>query len=312
VRVLLTNDDGVDAKGIRAIRAALMTWCPRVVTVAPESDCSGFARKSTFGRPVRVTRVSGGQHPVYRCDGTPTDCVRVGLLGGLAAQADLVVSGINHGANLADDVVYSGTVAAALEAAILGTSAVCLSQQTPTGTFSVNYEEDLAEAGLAYDFGFTAAHGAGLARSVVSARPSEPVVLSVNYPARHASAGSNGGLAGLDAAAGATSVLTRAGRRDYPRMGEPAAADAEWADGEVREMWLFGEPDTVIPDLDGSLGTDIGALKAGLISVTPLSFALELSDLSPGFRSFLGRLTESFPLGNAVASSGGGADRPGS
>jgi len=147
-----------------------------------------------------------------------------------------------------------------------------------------------------------------------SARPSEPVVLSVNYPARLASAGSDGGagLAGLDAAAGAASVLTRAGRRDYPRMGETEAADGEWAEGEVRKMWLFGEPDAVIPDLDGSLGTDIGALKAGLISVTPLSFALELSDLSPGFQSFLGRLTESFPLGDALASSGGGADGPGS
>jgi len=309
---LLTNDDGVDAGGIRAVRAALTTWCPRVVTVAPETDCSGFARKSTFGRPVGVTQVSGGQHPVYRCDGTPTDCVRVGLLGGLAARADLVVSGINHGANLADDVVYSGTVAAGLEAAILGTSAICLSQQTPTGTFSVNYEEDLDEAGLMYDVGFAAAHGAGLAKSVVSARPSEPVVLSVNYPAGYASAGSVGGVARLDAAAGAASVLTRAGRRDYPRMGETEAAEGEWADGEVRKMWLFGEPDAVIPDLDGSLGTDIGALKAGLISVTPLSFALEVSDLSPGFRSFLGRLTESFPLGNALASSAGGADGPGS
>ena len=88
--------------------------------------------------------------------------MRVGLLGGLAAGADLVVSGINHGANLADDVNYSGTVGAGLEAAILGTPSVCLSQQTPPGSFSVNYQEDLAASGLAYDFGFAARHGADL------------------------------------------------------------------------------------------------------------------------------------------------------
>ncbi len=291
MRVLLTNDDGVDAAGLLAVRAALTTWCSSVVAIAPESDCSGFARKCTFSRPVAVTRVAGGQHPVYSCDGTPTDCVRVGLLGGLAAGADVVVSGINHGSNLADDVVYSGTVAAGLEAAILGTPAVSLSQQTPTGSFSVNYKEDLESAGLAYDFGFAAAHGAALARAVVGARPAEPVVLSVNYPALYTG--------------GAASVLTRAGRRDYPREDDLGAC--EWADGEVRRMWLFGEPDAFIPELDESLGTDIGALKAGRISVTPLSFAVELSDLSQPFQSFLARLAEAFPIRNALAVGAGGA-----
>ncbi len=281
MRVLLTNDDGVDAEGILAIRAALASSCESVVTIAPEADCSGFARKCTFSRPVGVTRVAGGRHPVYRCDGTPTDCVRVGLLGGLAAAADLVVSGINHGANLADDVTYSGTVGAGLEAAILGTPAICLSQQTPTGSFSVNYQEDLETAGLAYDFSFAAAHGASLARSVVQARPVEPVVLSVNYPARYA---------------GAKSVLTRAGRRNYPR-----APETEWADGDAVWLYLFGEPDEIIPEADGSLGTDIGALRAGHVSVTPLSFAVELSDLSPGFQSFIARLTETFPLGSSAS-----------
>jgi 5'-nucleotidase len=280
VRILLTNDDGVDAEGVLAIRAALTGFCASVITIAPEADCSGFARKCTFSRPVGVTRVTGGQHPVYRCDGTPTDCVRVGLLGGLAAGAGLVVSGINHGANLADDVTYSGTVGAGLEAAILGTAAVCLSQQTPTGSFSVNYQEDLAASGLAYDFSFAARHGAALAQSVIAAGPDEPVVLSVNYPAARTED---------------TSVLTRPGRRAYPRASVP-----DWAgDSDVHWLYLFGEPDEIIPDADASFGTDIGALRAGRVSVTPLSFAVELGDLSPGFRSFLARLTESFPLGSA-------------
>lgn len=277
-RVLLTNDDGVDAEGILAVRAALAECCDSVITVAPEADCSGFARRCTFSRPVAVTRVSGGPHPVYRCDGTPTDCVRAGLLGGLASRADLVVSGINHGANLAEDVVYSGTVAAALEAAVLGTPAICLSQQTPTGSFSVNYHEPRA---VHYDFGFAAAHGACLARSVIGARPGEPVVLSVNYPARPG---------------GAASVLTRPGRRAYPQAAVP-----EWAgDGDVRRLWLFGEPNEVIPDADASPGTDIGAVRAGHISVTPLSFAIDVGDLSPGFQAFLSRLADAFPLAVAA------------
>ena len=184
LRVLLTNDDGVRAAGILAIRAALTGVCTSVVTVAPDGNRSGFARKCTFDRPVGVRRLEGGTHPVYECDGTPTDCVRAGLLGGLAAEADLVVSGINHGANVADDVVYSGTVGAGLEAAVLGTSALCLSQQTPTGSLSVNY----TDAGD-YDFGLAARHGAGLTATILAARPAETVVLSINYPAGPAAPG---------------------------------------------------------------------------------------------------------------------------
>lgn len=283
MRVLLTNDDGVSAEGIQAIRAALAEFCERVITIAPEGDCSGFARKCTFSRPVGVTRILGGQHPIYRCDGTPTDCVRVGLLGGLAADADLVVSGINHGANLADDVTYSGTVGAGLEAAILGTAALCLSQQTPTCSFSVNYQEDLAARGLAYDFSFAARHGAAMARSVMQAMPGEPVVLSVNYPA---------------AASAATCILTRAGRRAYPRASMP-----DWAgDSEEHWLYLFGEPDEVIPDADGAFGTDIAALRAGHVSVTPLSFAVELGDLSPRLQSFISRLADLLPLSDGTGS----------
>jgi 5'-nucleotidase len=277
LQVLLTNDDGVNAEGILAIRSTLTAFSTSVITIAPEANCSGFARKCTFSRPVGVTRVTGGQHPIYRCDGTPADCVRVGLLGGLAADADLVVSGINHGANLADDVTYSGTVGAGLEAAILGTPAVCLSQQTPTGSFSVNYQENLAARGLAYDFGFPARHGAELARSVIEARPAEPVVLSVNYPAFRA---------------GTTTVLTRAGRRDWPRASVP-----DWTDDQdVHWLYLFGEPDEIIPEADDSFGTDIGALRAGHVSVTPLSFAVEMGDLPRGFQSFIRRLSDRFPV----------------
>jgi 5'-nucleotidase len=257
-----------------------------VITVAPAEDCSGFARKCTFSRPVEVRRLEGGQHPVYECDGTPTDCVRVGLLGGLAADADIVVSGINHGANLADDVVYSGTVGAGLEAAVLGTSALCLSQQTPTGSFSVNYNEDRATRERAYDFGLAARHGAGLARSIARARLAEPVVLNVNYPAAAAA-----GQAGAGTTAEPATVLTRPGRRVYPR-----ASMRDWdEDSGAQSLYLFGEPDEVIPYAEDTANTDIATLRGGRISVTPLSIAVGLAEASPAISSFLAQFQESLP-----------------
>ena len=119
------------------------------------------------------------------------------------------------------------------------------------------------------------AEGGALRSQSLLRPPGEPVVLNVNYPAR--------GVA-------APSVLTRAGRRAYPR-----APAVEWAgDDEVRRLYLFGEPDGVIPEADASPGTDLFAVRAGQVSVTPLSFAVELGDLSPGVRGFIARL--SFPL----------------
>src|SRR4051812_37924004 len=114
MQVLLTNDDGVDAAGLLALRESLIDVATRVVTVAPDRDCSGLARSCTFKTPVSVSRRSSGRHPIYVCDGTPTDCVRLSLLAGLVDHVTLVVSGVNHGANLGDDVYYSGTVSAGL------------------------------------------------------------------------------------------------------------------------------------------------------------------------------------------------------
>jgi 5'-nucleotidase len=277
VRVLLTNDDGVRSAGIQAIRAALTRVCTSVVTVAPDGERSGFARKCTFDRPVGVRRLEGGPHPVFECDGTPTDCVRAGLLGGLAPDTDLVVSGINHGANLADDVVYSGTVGAGLEAAVLGTSALCLSQQTPTGSLAVNYTEHPGPGGAGYDFRLAARHGSQVAATFLRARPDETVLLSVNYPADPAAAGSPDGPA---------AVLTRPGQRVYPR-----APVRDWdSDPGPQTMYLFGEPDETIPEADGPDDTDVAALRRGLISVTPLSVAIGLDEFSPAMTSFLGQL----------------------
>jgi 5'-nucleotidase len=287
VRVLLTNDDGVRAAGISAIRAALTRVCTSVVTVGPAADCSGFARKGTFDRPVLVQRLEGGPHPVYECDGTPTDCVRAGLLGGLAAETDLVVSGINHGANVADDVVYSGTVGAALEAAVLGTPALCLSQQS---LLRQSLSAESAAPGY-FDFSLAARHGAGLAAAIAEARPQELFVLSVNYPPAgpgSASTGSasTGSASTGSAGTGPAAVLTRPGQRVYPR-----APVKDWdADPGPQALYPFGEPDEIIPEAGGPPDTDLAALRRGLISVTPLSVAIGLDEVSPAMTSFLARL----------------------
>lgn len=254
MQVLLTNDDGVEAEGIRALRSALMAQVDSVVTVAPDRNCTGFARMCTFDRPVRVTRLEAGPHPVYACDGTPTDCVRAGILGRLAPTAVLVVSGINHGANLADDITVSGTIGAGMEGAVLGLPALCVSQQTPSGTFAVNYEEDAAT--VRYDFTESAALAARLAVAMATITGPEALVLSMNYPAKRHPTGVR---------------LTRPGQRAYPRQSEEP-----WASDETsRLMYLYGRVDEPIPHYDESPQTDIGALREGYVSITPLSLCFD-------------------------------------
>src|ERR1700760_3005431 len=132
VRVLLTNDDGIEAEGLQALRHALNAL-PSVdlAVIAPDGNRSAMARSITTRRPLWVQEVDFDDGTVgYATDGTPVDCVRLANLGLIEGfQADLVVSGINHGANLGDDITYSGTVAAALEGLVLGIPGVAVSQQ---------------------------------------------------------------------------------------------------------------------------------------------------------------------------------------
>ena len=132
-RVLLTNDDGIEADGLQALRRALM-GVPEIelVVVAPDGNRSAFARMITTRRPLWVQEVDFGDGTVgYATDGTPVDCVRLAKLGLVEGfEPDVVVSGINHGANLGDDITYSGTVAAALEGVVLGIPGIAVSQQS--------------------------------------------------------------------------------------------------------------------------------------------------------------------------------------
>ena len=133
LRVLLTNDDGIDAEGLQALRRALVALDDiQLAVIAPDDNRSATARSITFRRPLWVTEVPFDDGTVgYACDGTPVDCVRLAALGLIEDfEPDVIVSGINHGANLGDDITYSGTVAAALEGIVLGIPGIAVSQQS--------------------------------------------------------------------------------------------------------------------------------------------------------------------------------------
>src|SRR4029079_17601584 len=142
MRVLVSNDDGVDAPGIKVL-AQRLAVVGEVIVVAPDRDRSGASNSLTLDQPIRVSRLEDGR---YRVIGTPTDCVHLALAGLLDKEPDIVVSGINNSANLGDDVIYSGTVSAAMEGRFLGLPAIAVSLA------SIDHKgaqyESAAEAGL--------------------------------------------------------------------------------------------------------------------------------------------------------------------
>jgi len=123
MRILLSNDDGYFAPGLATLAEAVRQVA-HIDVVAPERDRSGASNSLTLSRPLRMLRAANG---FYYVDGTPTDCVHLAITGLLTQEPDMVVSGINHGANLGDDVIYSGTVAAAMEGRFLGLPAIAVS-----------------------------------------------------------------------------------------------------------------------------------------------------------------------------------------
>jgi len=130
LQILLTNDDGIHAPGLAVLRAAV-DGLGEVTTIAPDHNASAVARGITIDRPLRLQATTFGEAwPGLACDGTPSDCVRIGLLGARGPAPDLVVSGVNCGANMGADVTYSGTVGAAFEAALRGRPALAFSVES--------------------------------------------------------------------------------------------------------------------------------------------------------------------------------------
>lgn len=249
-RIVISNDDGIGAEGLHALTRAIGRAGLPAVVVAPAQNESGVSRLATYGRPVSVEHVSeveGIQH--YACHGTPIDCVRTALLGDVAPKAELVVSGINHGPNLGDDMLNSGTVAAASEGALLGAGGLALSQQYFDHHFHILDAFD--QATPVYDA--TADVGALFTAAMLDNPGPNRAFLNVNVPANIR----DGRIA-----------ITRRGRRYYDRGGVPRVE----RDG-VSGYLTFGERDGPPPRFEDDEGTDFGALRQFRVSVTPVSYA---------------------------------------
>ena len=224
--------------------------------IAPDSNRSGSARGITIHRSLNVAEVELRDGTAgYATDGTPVDCVRFAHLGLVGERPDLIVSGINYGYNLGDDVTYSGTVAAAFEGILLGIPGIAISQGAPTASGSDFRRHDQ------YNFAASGAFLARLVGQVVTHGIPEGTILNVNVPADP------------DGAA-----VSRLGKRIYQDRLELIEEDV----GGRRLFRVYGEP----PDHDGEPDTDLAAVAAGRISVTPLHFDLTAEHGMEGLREY--------------------------
>jgi 5'-nucleotidase len=236
MKVLLTNDDGITATGLQVLRRALLE-VPGVelAVIAPDSNRSATARSITYREPLTVEEVEFGDGTSgFATSGTPVDCVRFAALGLIEIEPELIVSGINHGSNLGDDITYSGTVAAAFEGIVLGLPAIAVSQQYDGGEMG---------------FDQVAAFVARMVEELEQVPMPEGTLLNVNAPA--------GEAVGVRAC--------RLGKRIYRDRME--LTDEE--DGR-RRYRLY----TDTPTYHREEGTDFAAVADGCIAVTPLHFDL--------------------------------------
>lgn len=239
--ILVTNDDGIDSPGLLALKQALVA-VGDVIVIAPDHNWSAAGHSKTMHKPLRINKVhlADGDH-AYSTDGAPSDCVAIGLLGFLKQQVDLVVSGINKGSNMGDDVTYSGTVAAAMEGIIWGVRSVAVSLD--------GYVPDEPEAN---NFPLAAQTAARIiARALTEDWPKD-TLLNINVPNVDAKE-----ISGLE--------ITRLGRRGYQ-------------DELIMRTDPFGRHYYWIGGGKGSIvnapGTDIHALSEHRISVTPIHLDL--------------------------------------
>jgi 5'-nucleotidase len=260
MKVLLTNDDGIMAEGLQALRRALV-GLPGIelAVIAPDSNRSAVGRGITTRRPLWVEEIDFGDGTVgYATDGTPVDCVRFATLGLIDGfQAELVVSGINHGSNLGDDITYSGTVAAALEAIVLGIPGIAVSQQSGAGELDFRI-------GAVFDFSTAARFVARVISELEEVPLPQGTLLNVNVPA--------GEPDGVE--------VTRLGKRIYR---DKLTLEEE---GDGRRLYRIYGRDI---GYEEERGTDLVAVSQGRIAVTPVHFdltdragldALSLYDLS--------------------------------
>lgn len=231
--ILVTNDDGVDSEGLTALVESLGKIA-RVIVVAPDRERSAASHALTLHRPLRITKV---KKDFYTVDGTPTDCVHLAIKGLLKVKPELVVSGINKGANMGDDIFYSGTVAAAREAALLKVSAFAISVEMETKKCSTPLVRPAADFARKF------------AEYLLKNPPEPNVYFNVNLPNLPAKK-----IKGVK--------VTRQGKRIYG--GESIVHKK---DPRGRDYFWIGGADVGFESLDNS---DIEAVYDGYVSVTPL------------------------------------------
>ncbi|MCL4759045.1 MAG: 5'/3'-nucleotidase SurE [Rhodocyclaceae bacterium] len=245
MRILLSNDDGYFAPGIAALAEALQ-GLGEITVVAPERDRSGASNSLTLDRPLSLRTAANGFHFV---NGTPTDCVHLAVTGMLDHLPDMVVSGINHGANMGDDTIYSGTVAAATEGFLLGVPSIAISLVSKSAS----------------DFSAAARVARELVERFQRDPIRSPVLLNVNIPDRS-----------YDALRGVR--VTRLGKR---HKAEPVIRSTSPRGETVYWIGPAGQA------ADAGEGTDFHAVNQGFVSVTPLQIDLTHGELIPGVAEWL-------------------------
>ncbi|MDA7968665.1 MAG: 5'/3'-nucleotidase SurE [Gammaproteobacteria bacterium] len=248
MKILLSNDDGADAPGLAALARTLAGHF-EITVVAPEENQSGASNSLSLRRTLRVRKNDGG---FYCVDGTPADCVHLAVAGMLDFRPDLVIAGINHGANLGDDVLYSGTVAAAIEGRFLGLPAIAVSLAVDVGdddALSPHINQPADATRNHYD---TAAEVALRLLRNLRALPRD-TILNVNVPDLPM-----GEIAGMRA--------TRLGARHPSQPAIELHADGANKKAGVREYQIGAIGDSA----DAGPGTDFDAVGRGAVSVTPL------------------------------------------
>ncbi|WP_298421981.1 5'/3'-nucleotidase SurE [Rhodoblastus sp.] len=247
MRILITNDDGIHAPGLKVLERIARALSDDVMIVAPESDQSGVAHSLSLSDPLRLRKITE-RH--YAVKGTPTDCVIMGVRKlMIETPPDLILSGVNKGQNVAEDVTYSGTIAGAMEGTLLGVPSIALSQcYSPAGAF----------------FECAETHGPGLIDALVSRGLPPGVLVNVNFPA-------------CEPAAVQGVALARQGRREQELMKIEARFDGR---GNPY-YWIAFER----PKFKAGEGTDLEAVAQNRISVTPLR--LDLTD-EPALAHFAG------------------------
>lgn len=247
MRILISNDDGYFAPGLAALAEALEELGD-ITVVAPERDRSGASNSLTLDRPLSLRRAANGFHFV---NGTPTDCVHLAVTGMLDHLPDMVVSGINHGANMGDDTIYSGTVAAATEGFLLGVPSIAFSLASKSAS----------------DFSAAARVARDIVERFLRTPFREPVLLNVNIPERP-----------FDDIRGV--VATRLGKR---HKAEPVIRGTNPRGETVFWIGPAGKA------ADAGSGTDFNAVEEGYVSVTPLRMDLTHNGQIPTVSEWLER-----------------------